>query len=114
MPALTVQPNALVLSLQAIDPTDTFRAGILTDNSNLANHGQPSGGDVFSQGMFVTHAGQIRYVDATAGLPADVVWSNGLPRTPGGHLCISTGPAATWANGIPFAANGAVATGLLV
>jgi hypothetical protein len=55
----------------------------------------------------LTNAGQIRYVDATAGLPVNTVWLNGLP-TSDGALCVSSGATATWANGIPFAANGAV------
>jgi hypothetical protein len=110
---LTVQPNAVVLSLAAIAPADVFLNGILTAVSTGANHGQPTGGDVYNQGLLLTHAGQARYVDATAGLPVDTVWTNGLPQS-SGALCISTGPASTWSNGIPFASNGAVAAGLLV
>lgn len=115
MSVLTVTSGAVLLGIGAIQPTDTYKNGVLTsaDPANPLNRAVPAGGTVYSNGLLLTDAGQVRYVDATAGLPADTVWSNGLPRS-GGALCVSTSPATTYANGIPFAANGAVASGIIV
>ncbi len=103
MSTLTVTSGAVLLGIGAIQPTDTFTNGVLTS---------ATGGDEYSNGLLRIDAGQIRYVDATAGLPAGTTWTNGLPLS-GGALCISTNSAATYSNGIPFAANGAVAAGII-
>lgn len=112
MSTLTVTSGAVLLGIGAIQPTDTFTNGVLTSATGGLNRAVPAGGDEYSNGLLRTDAGQIRYVDATAGLPADTTWPNGLPLS-GGALCISTNAAATYSNGIPFAANGAVAAGII-
>ena len=114
MAVLTVTNDAVLLGIGAIQATDAFVNGVLTsaDALNPLNRAVPSGGDVYSNGMLRTNPGQIRYVDATAGLPIDTVWSNGLPMS-GGALCISTGALSNYSNGIPFAANGAVRAGIV-
>jgi hypothetical protein len=112
MSILTVTSGAVLLGTGAIQPTDTFQNGILTSATGGLNRAIASGGDEYSNGLLMTDAGQVRYVDATAGLPGDTVWGNGLPRS-GGALCISTNAVSTYSNGIPFAANGAVAAGIV-
>lgn len=114
MSALTVTAGAVLLGIGAVSPTDTYKNGVLTtaDPANPLNRAVPAGGTVYNQGLLMTDAGQVRYIDATAGLPVDTVWANGLPRS-AGALCVSTGAAATYSNGIPFAANGAVAAGIV-
>ncbi len=112
MAVFTVTSDAVLLGIGSIQPTDTFVNGILTSASGGLNRAVPAGGDEYSNGLLMTDAGQIRYVDATAGLPGDTVWTNGLPQS-GGALCISTNPAVPYSNGVPFAANGAVAAGII-
>lgn len=112
MPVFTVTSGAVLLGTAAPVATDTFHNGILTSASGGLNRATASGGDEYSNGLLMTDAGQVVYVDATAGLPADTVWLNGLPRS-GGLLCVSTDAAATYSNGIPFAANGAVSVGII-
>lgn len=112
MSVLTVTSDAVLLGIGAIQPTDTFQNGILTSATGGLNRAVPAGGDEYSNGLLMTDAGQVRYVDATAGLPVDTTWTNGLPRS-AGALCISTNAASTYSNGIPFVANGAVAAGLI-
>lgn len=113
MATLTVTSDAVLLGIGAIQPTDTFTNGILTSASGGLNRAVPAGGDEYSNGLLMTDAGQVRYVDATAGLPADTTWTNGLPSS-GGALCISTNAVATYSSGIPFVTNGAVAAGIIV
>ena len=109
MSIFTVSATELVqLGTGAIQPTDTFQNGILTSATGDLNRAIATGGDEYANGLLMTDAGQIRYFDATAGLPADVVWSNGLPRANDGALCVSTGALATYSNGTPMVANGAV------
>ena len=113
MSVLSVVGDAVLLDIAGLGGPDTFWNGALTESPSLNVHAVPSGGTVYNQGMLLTNAGQVRYVDATAGLPGDTVWNNGLP-TSGGALCTSTGALSTWSNGIPFAANGAVRAGIIV
>lgn len=109
MSIFTVSATELVqLGTGAIQPTDTFSNGILTSATGDLNRAIATGGDEYANGLLMTDAGQIRYFDATAGLPVDVVWSNGLPRANDGALCVSTGALATYSNGTPMVANGAV------
>jgi hypothetical protein len=107
MSIFTVSATEVVqLGTGAIQPTDTFQNGVLL--SGDLNRAIATGGDEYANGLLMTDAGQIRYFDATAGLPADVVWSNGLPRANDGALCVSTGALATYSNGLPMVSNGAV------
>ena len=110
MAVLSVANGAVQLGTAVVAATDTFKNGVLTSAADLTK-AIASGGDEYANGLLLTDAGQVRYVDATAGLPADTVWTNGLPRS-SGALCISTGPVSTYSNGIPFAANGAVAAAI--
>lgn len=112
MSVLTVTSGAVLLGTGAIAGTDTTSNGILRSASGGLNRAIASGGDQYCNGLLMTDEGQVRYVDATAGLPGNTVWANGLPRS-GGALCISTDSAATYSNGIPFAANGAVSAGVV-
>ena len=112
MAVFTVTAGQVLLGTGAIQPTDTFSNGILTSATGGLNRAIATGGDEYSNGLLMTDAGQVRYVDATVALPADTVWTNGLPQS-GGALCISTNAASTYSNGIPFAANGAVAAAII-
>ena len=114
MAVLNVTNDAVLLDTGGLTPAvDVFLNGVLTEGPTGNVHAVPAGGVVFNQGMLLTNAGQVRYVDATAGLPVDTVWTNGLPNS-GGALCISTGALATYSHGIPFTANGAVRPRILV
>lgn len=112
MAVFTVTSNAVLLGTGAIQPTDTFSNGILTSATGGLNRATVAAGNEYCNGLSMTDAGQIQYVDATLGLPPDTVWTNGLPSS-GGALCISTNAAVTYSNGVPFAANGAVAAGII-
>lgn len=112
MSVLTVTSGAVLLGTAAPAVTDTYQNGVLTSATGGLNRAVSAGGDEYSNGLLRTDAGQLRYVDATAGLPAGTAWANGLPFS-SGALCISTNSAATYSNGIPFAANGAVAAGII-
>lgn len=107
MAVFTVTSGAVILGAGVGAGTDVTLNGILTSASGGRNRATLASGDEYCNGVWLSDAGRISYVDATAGLPADAVWSNGLPRS-GGKLCVSSDAAATYSNGIPFAANGAV------
>lgn len=92
--------------------TDTALNAINRSASGGLNRATTSDGAQFANGTWLTNTGQLSYVDATAGLPGDTVWCNGLPMS-GGKLCTSTDAAATYSNGIPMAANGAVSVGVI-
>jgi hypothetical protein len=89
--------------------TDTYRGGVLVNALATQNKGVAAGGAEYSNGLRRINSGSVRYVDATAGLPANTQWANGLPLDANGALCVSTNAASTYSNGIPFTANGAVA-----
>lgn len=109
MSIFTVSATELVqLGTGAIQSTDNFQNGVLLSSTGDLNRAIAAGGDEYANGLLMTDAGQIRYFDATSGLPVDVVWSNGLPRANDGALCVSTGALATYSNGVPMVANGAV------
>lgn len=107
MPVLSIKNNKVSLNTGAVAVTDTFQNGVLT-TADGDSRAVSTGGDEFNNGLLLTDAGQVRYVDATASLPANTVYTNGLPRS-GGALCISTDAFSTYSNGTPFSTNGAVA-----
>lgn len=109
MATFFVTSDQVVLGTAAVAATDTYRGGVLVDALAVKNKATISSGSQFSNGLSRLDAGPVSYVDATAGLPVDTQWCNGLPLTAAGQLCVSTGPVSTYSNGIPFAANGAVA-----
>lgn len=108
MSIFTVVNDLVQLGTGAIQPTDAFQNGVLLTSTGDLNRAIAAGGDEYANGLLMTDAGQIRYFDATAGLPVDAVWSNGLPRANDGALCVSTGALATYSNGLPMVSNGAV------
>jgi Alpha-L-arabinofuranosidase B, catalytic len=111
MTILTVTNGQVLLGTSAVQATDTFQNGVLTSPDGV-NRSIPIGGDEYSNGLFMTDAGQVRYTDATDGLPADTTWTNGLP-TSGGALCVSANAAATYSNGMPMASTGGIAAALV-
>lgn len=56
----------------------------------------------------MTEIGQVSVVDASAGLPANVIWLSGLPIS-GNRVCISTNPVSVVSSGTPYDSAGAVA-----
>lgn len=101
--------NGVVNLDSTVNASDVFTNGVLVDNATgLLNRATTGAGNQWSNGLFRNDAGQIKYVDATSGLPTPVYWSNGLPFDSNGALCVSSGSVASYSNGIPLAANGAV------
>lgn len=108
MALFPVISDAVQLGTAAPAVTDTYRNGVLINAADTLARASTTGGAQYNNGLLMTALGQVVYVDATAGLPAGTQYTNGLPLS-GGALCISTGSAATYSNGLPMAANGAVA-----
>lgn len=113
MATFFVTADSVLLGTAAVGPTDTYRGGVLVDDAASLNRASTTGGDEISNGLLRNASGQTIYYDATAGLPADIQWCNGLPVRADGSLCVSTNAATVYSNGIPFAANGAVAVGII-
>lgn len=88
--------------------TDNYVNGVLVNSAGALCRAATSGGAQVSNGLLMSNAGQVIYVDATAGLPVGVQFTNGLPFASTGELCISTDAAVTYSNGLPMAANGAL------
>lgn len=106
---LPVASNAVQITTAAIAGGDVYSAALrLTNEASPKVRASTGAIATYNAGVGFTIDGQLCYVDATAGLPVDTVWANGLP-TSGGKLCISTNAANTWAGLVPFAANSAVA-----
>jgi len=91
--------------------TDVARSGMLLAADDTAVRAFKAGGVVSAAGLTYTAAGQLLYVDATAGLPAGTTYVNGLPVSPSGALCAAMSPPVIYSNGVPLAANGAVSIG---
>lgn len=87
---------------------DNYVQGILVNSLATLARAATAGGTVWQNGLLFTPTGQVVYFDATAGLPAGSQYCNGLPLSSTGELCISTGATATYSNGLPFVANGAL------
>lgn len=93
----------------AVPATAEFRGGVLSTADAVNSLATTGGGLIWSNGLVRINTGRVRIFDATAGLPADVQWTNGLPmRSSTGAICYSTNAMATYSNGIPFDAAGAV------
>lgn len=99
--------DAVQLGTAAPSATDNWSNGILLNELDTLARAALAGGTAVSSGLLMTDLGQVVYLDATAGLPADTQYTNGLPMS-GGALCVSTAAAANYSNGIPFSPNGAV------
>ena len=110
MSLLPVIDNAVALSSDASSADDVFNAGIRFTQAGLVRC-TTDNATFFNQGIPMTSEGVVSVVDATAGLPADTVFLNGLPMS-NNKLCVSTNSVAVVVNGITFDAAGAVvATG---
>lgn len=108
MALFPIASDKVQLTTAAVAGTDNFCNGILINSLNTLARAATTGGALYSQGFLMSNSGQVIYVDATAGLPANTTFSEGVPFAPTGELCISTGATVTWSNGLPFVANGAL------
>lgn len=88
-------------------PSDTYGNGLLFTQEGAARV-TPLAGTFFNQGIPMSEVGQVAVVDASAGLPGDVVWLSGLPIS-SSRVCISTNPVSVVSSGIPYDSAGAVA-----
>ena len=96
------------LTTAAVDAGDCYVQGLRLNSLGTLCRAALAGGAQFSNGLLLSNEGQVIYVDATAGLPADANYTNGLPLTAAGALCISTDATVTYSNGLPLTANGAL------
>ena len=71
----------------ANDASDRYSSGIRFTQEGAARS-QTSAGTFFNQGIPMSSTGQVSLVDATAGLPSDVIWLSGLPIS-GNRVCMS-------------------------
>lgn len=107
--------TASLVNISTVAPiaTDNFVGAILRDAANYAVRGALTGGTQSANGLRFTNLGQLLYNDASAGLPANTQWADGLPLASDGSLCVALAAPVTWSNGMPFAANGAVAASVI-
>lgn len=107
-----VSGGVVMLTSAADAAGDVFRDALRIENAASPRvRATLSAGVAYNNALNFDATGRLFYVDATAGLPGGTVWANGFPLS-GGALCISTNAASTWANGVPYAANGAVSAGV--
>ena len=109
MSLFPIAADKIQLTSAAVDATDAYQQGVRVSAGTPLARAATSGGAQFSNGLLMSNTGQVVYVDATAGLPANTQYCNGIPLSSTGALCISTDAMATYSNGLPMAANGAVA-----
>lgn len=88
-------------------PSDRHLGGILYTEAGSMRVTFETG-TFFNQGMPMSEIGQVSIVDASGGLPANVIWLNGLPIS-SNRVCVSTNPVSIVSMGTPFDAAGAVA-----
>lgn len=106
---LPIINNQVALTSDADVSTDVFLGGVRYENSATPKvRATTVSGQYQANGLSFDATGRVFYTDATAGLPAGTTFAGGLPFSPSGALCVSSGAVSTWGNGIPFAANGAV------
>ena len=89
-----------------VPSSPTFNGGIAFNAAGLA-HITDTASSIYVNGVPVSATGQVVYVDASAGLPADTTWVNGLPIS-GGAVCMSSNAVAFYGNGLPYDINGAI------
>jgi hypothetical protein len=87
--------------------SDRYSAGIRFTQEGAARS-MTSAGTFFNQGIPMSSTGQVALVDASSGLPANVVWLSGLPIS-NDRVCISNKPVSVVSSGIPYDSAGAVA-----
>ncbi len=108
MALFPIAADKIQLTSAAVGVTDAYQNGVRVTAGTPLARAATSGGAQFNNGLLMSATGQVVYVDATAGLPANTQYCNGLPLSSTGALCISTNDMAVYSNGIPMAANGAV------
>lgn len=109
MSLFPISGDKIQLTTAAVDAIDAYQNGVRVSAGTPLARASTSGGAQVNNGLLMSNTGQVVYVDATAGLPANTQYCNGLPLSSAGALCTSTDAMATYSNGIPFVANGAVA-----
>jgi len=87
--------------------SDVHGAGIRFTQAGAARV-TTTAGTFFNQGIPMSDSGQVAIVDATAGLPSDTVYLNGLPIS-ANRVCVSRNARSVVSNGLPFDSNGAIA-----
>lgn len=93
-------------------PTPTnYHNGLLYDQTSALVITFTDSPTFYAQGIGFTPSGAMCVVDASAGLPADVAWVNGLPISSAqSRLCVDpTGAVSYYHQGVTFALTGAVA-----
>lgn len=106
---IPISGDKIQVTTAAVGGTDAYNNGLRINALGTLARAATSGGAQMSNGLLMSDSGQLIYVDATAGLPANTQYCNGLPLDANRALCISTDAMATYSNGWPMAANGAVA-----
>ena len=106
MSFLPVINGRVALDLSSNDPTDVYAGGIRFSEPGAAK-ATTAVGTFFNQGIPMSMSGQVSIVDATAGLPANTIYHNGLPIS-GDRICISYNQPSVVSSGIPFDAAGAM------
>jgi hypothetical protein len=108
MSLFPISGDKIQLTTAAVDAADQYQNGVRVSSGTPLARASTSGGAQTNNGLLMSNTGQTVYVDATAGLPANTQYCNGIPLSSAGALCISTDAVATYSNGLPMAANGAV------
>lgn len=108
MALFPVFDDAVQINIGTPAAEDQFSNGVRLVVDGSAVYGATAGGEQVQNGLLLDANGAVIYIDATAGLPAGVVWVNGMPFSSAGALCISNGSVDEWVNGLPFASNGAL------
>lgn len=108
MALFPIASDKVQLTTAATAGTDNYRNGVLVNSADTLCRAATAGGAQYANGLLFSNSGQVIYVDATAGLPAGTQYVNGIPCAPTGEMCISTGATATYSNGLPYVANGAI------
>ena len=110
MSLFPVQSGSCTFVLAAPDANDPFRNGIrLFDTGNGTRACTSGDVNTGTAGLRFNAAGAVLVEDTTAGLPAGTTYSNGLPISPDGALCVADDAAAYYNAGLPYAANGSIA-----
>ena len=108
MSLLPIINERVQLSALPVVAFDNYQNGLLIDATASYCRVSASAGDATNNGLSMANSGQLIYYDATAGLPANVNYVNGIPCTSSGAICVANSPAVNYSNGLPFAANGAL------
>lgn len=98
----------VALANSAVGAGDNPYVGLICSAAGAAR-AIPAVPTQFSNGCGFDNTGRLCYIDATAGLPANTSFNEGIPYGPTGQMCVSTGAIANTSNGVPYVANGAVA-----